>query len=102
MPMKGMKAENRVAASLRRTGASVEKSPGSRTSADMTAKWSPGKEWLVQVKYSGKGVPSSLKSHERKALIARAKRNNATPVVAKVTPEKIQYESARDGRQLKP
>ena len=71
--MKGMRAENRVAASLRRTGASVEKSPGSRTSADMTAKWRSGKEWLVQVKYSGRGVPSSLKSHEKKSFSCKGK-----------------------------
>ena len=99
---KGMRAEDRVAASLRRTGASVEKSPGSRTSADITADWNSGKEWLVQVKYSNKRTPASPSSDERRALLARANRNNATPVVAKVTPEKIDYESARNGRKLKP
>lgn len=97
-----MKAEDRVAASLRRTGANVEKSPGSRTSADIVANWDSGKEWLVQVKYSGKRTPASLSPDERRALINRANRNDATSVVAKVTPEKIQYESARDGRKLKP
>lgn len=102
MPIKGMKAEERVAVSLRRRGASVERSPGSRTSADITATWDSGKEWLVQVKYSGRGTPYPLKFNEKRALIARAKRNNATPVIAKVTPEKIQYESAHDGRKLRP
>ena len=99
---RGIKAENRVVALLRRTGATVKKSPGSRTSADITTNWKSGKKWLIQVKYSGKGTPASLSSDERRALLARAKRNNATPVVAKVTPEKIKYESARDGRKLKP
>ena len=98
---KGMKAEDRVAASLRRSGAEVEKSPGSGTSADMVANWDGGKEWLVQVKYSGTRAPASISSNEKRAILARANRNDATPVVAKVTPEKIEYESARNGRKLK-
>ena len=102
MPMKGIKAEDRVAASLRRAGARVEKSPGSRTSADMTANWDSGKKWLIQVKYSGKRTPASPSSDEQRTLLARANRNNATPVIAKVTPKKIEYESARDGRKLNP
>ncbi len=100
--MKGIKAEKRVAASLRAKDASVKRSLGSRTSADLVAKWRSGREWLIQVKYSGKREPASLSVNERRALLARAKRNNATPVVAKVTPERIRYESARDGRKLNP
>lgn len=99
---KGIKAENRVAISLGRSGATVKKSPGSRTSADITASWDSGKKWLVQVKYSGKGTPISPSSGVQLTLIARANRNDATPVIAKVTPGKIEYESARDGRKLKP
>lgn len=100
--MKGLKAEDRVAASLRKTGASVRKSPGSRTSADLTANWDTSKKWFVQVKYSGKGTPASLNSNERKALLARANRNNAVAVLAKTIPGKIDYESVRNGRKLKP
>ena len=99
---KGIKAENRVAALLRRAGARVKQSPGSKTSADIEAKWDSGKKWLVQVKYSGKGRPSSLNSNERKALLARAKRNNATAVLAEVTSDKIKFISLHTGRRLKP
>ena len=46
MPSKGIKAEKSVADSLRRAGASVKRSPGSRTSADLAANWDYGKKWL--------------------------------------------------------
>lgn len=100
--MKGLKAEDRVAASLRRTGARVEKSPGSKTSADLIGSWDSGKKWFTQVKYSGKGNPASPTPNERRALIRRAENNNGTPVIAKVTPEEIEYSSAKNGRELKP
>ena len=99
--MKGQKAEDRVANSLRRTGANVEQSPGSRGSADVIANWS-SKEWIVQVKYSGSGKPANLSTREQKNLTSRADKNNATPVLAQVTPDKIEYSSAKTGRKLKP
>jgi len=100
--MKGLKAEDRVAVSLRRAGASVEKSPGSKTSADLIGIWDSGKKWFTQVKYSGTRNPASPSSNERRALIRRAENNNGTPVIAKVTPEKIKYSSAKNGRKLTP
>lgn len=100
--MKGQKAEQRVASSLRRSGAKVNLSPGSRSSADMVARWPTGKKWLPQVKYSSVGKPASLNQREKTNLISRAKRTNATPVLAQVTPEKIRYTSAKSGRKLKP
>lgn len=100
--VKGQKAENRVAISLKRSGANVKQSPGSRGSADVIANWPTGKEWMVQVKYSGKGKPADLSTREIKNLTSRAERNNATPVIAKVIPEKITYTSAKSGRELKP
>lgn len=100
--MKGLKAEDRVANSLRRSGASVEQSPGSRGSANMIANWSGGKEWMTQVKYSGTGKPAGLSLREQKNLISRADKNNATPVLAQVTPNRIEYTSAKTGRKLKP
>ena len=101
--MKGLKAENRLVNSLRRAGANnVEQSPGSRGSADVTANWSGGKEWMTQVKYSGVGKPAGLSSREQKNLVSRADNNNATPVLAQVTPNKIRYTSAKTGRELKP
>lgn len=100
--MKGSKAEKRVANSLRRTGARVVLSPGSKGSTDMVAKWSTGKEWLPQVKYSGTRQPAGLSSREKRNLTSRAERRGATPVLAQVTPAKINYTSAKTGRKLKP
>ena len=99
--MKGQKAKNRVANSFRRAGANVEQSPGSRGSADMIANW-PGKEWMVQVKYSSSGKPAGLSTIEQNNLISRADKNSATPVLAQVTPNKIEYFSAKTKRELKP
>lgn len=100
--MKGMKAEDRVASSLRRTGASIQQPPGSRGSADNIATWDDGKKWMTQVKYSGVGKPAGLSSKEERNLVSRAERRNATPVLAQVTPNKIEYTSAKTGRKLKP
>lgn len=100
--MKGQKAEERVVNSLRRAGARVEQSPGSRGSADVIANWNGGKEWMTQVKYSGIGKPAGLSPREQKNLVSRADRNNATPVLAQVTPDKIDFFSAKSGRKLKP
>lgn len=77
-------------------------SPGSRGSADMDARWPTGKKWLPQVKYSCVGKPAGLNQREKTNLISRAKRTNATPVLAQVTPEEIKYTSAKSGRRLKP
>ncbi len=100
--MKGMKAENRIAISLGKTGARVESSPGSRGSADVIARWPGGKEWMVQSKYSSVREPAGLSSRERANLMSRAERNNAVAVHAKVTPEKITYVSVKSGKTLKP
>jgi hypothetical protein len=100
--MKGQKAEQRVASSLRRAGAKVNLSPGSKGSADMKAVWPSGKKWLPQVKYLSTGKPAGLSQHEKTNLVNRSKRTNATPVLAQVTPENIKYTSVRSGRKLKP
>lgn len=100
--MKGKKAEDRVASSLRRAGASVQQSQRSQGSADVIANWDSGKEWMTQVKYSGVGKPAGLSSREERNLASRADKNNATPVLAQVTPDKIEYTSVKTGRKLKP
>jgi len=100
--VKGLKAEDRVANSLRGAGAHVIKSPGSRGSADLIATWNTGKEWMVQVKYSKTGRPAGLSSQEQKNLVSRANRHKATPVLAQVTPGKIKYLSVKSKREIKP
>ncbi len=99
--MKGLRAEDRVANSLRKAGAKVEQSPGNRGSADIIANF-PGKYWFVQVKYSGTGKPAELSSQEKRNLVSRADRNNGTAVLAQVTSSKIEYSSAKTGAKLKP
>lgn len=64
--MKGRKAEDRVANSLRRAGANVQQSPGSRGSADVIGNGDSGKEWMTQVKYSGIGGPATLSSENKR------------------------------------
>lgn len=98
--MKGLKAENRVAVSLRAKGASVAQSPGSRSSADLVASWPSGKTWYVQVKYSSVGKPAPLSSDERRNLTSRARRNNGVAVYAAVTPKSIDYSSVKSEREL--
>jgi len=102
MPKKGSKAEKKVASYLKRKGAKVEISPGSKGSADIIAKWSSGKRWLIQVKSSSRGKVKSLSSKERHNLLQRAKRNKAVAVKAEVVRGKINFKSIKSGRELKP
>ena len=96
----GRASEQRVAAQLRRHGASVSISPGSRGPADLIAEF-PSKTWLVQVK-SGQSPPVELNGTERKRLNAAATKRGATPVLARVTDQGIEYKSTRSGRRLQP
>jgi len=48
------------------------------------------------------GKPAGLSPREQRNLVSRADRNSATPVLAQVTPDKIQFVSAKSGRKLKP
>lgn len=99
--MKGLKAESKVANSLRRAGASVTQSPGSRGSADLVADFG-SKIWFTQVKSSNSGKPAGLSSREEKNLIARAENNNGTAVLAQVTRGEIKYISVKSDKELKP
>lgn len=96
----GRAAEQRVAAQLRGNGASVSVSAGSRGPADLIAQF-PGKTWLVQVK-SGQSPPTELTGTEKQRLNAVATRSGATPVLARVTGDGVEYRSTRSGRRLKP
>ncbi len=101
MPKRGRKAEIKVATYLKRKGAKVKISPGSRGSADIIAKWPSGKRWLIQVKSSGRKV-KDLSSKEKHNLVRRAQRNKAVAVKAEVEKGKITFKSVRNGRILKP
>lgn len=98
----GRKAERRVARALSNAGAKTTLSPGSRGPADLKAEFSSGTAWLVQVKSSKSGVPAPPAARDLGRLKTKATREAATPVVAGVTPDGIEYRSARSGRRLHP
>ncbi len=98
----GRKKEEKVAKSLRGKGAKVEVSTGSKGSADLIAKFPSGTKWNVQVKASRSTSAKSPTAKDIGRLKSSATKSNATPVVAKVTPKGIEYESARSGRKLSP
>lgn len=99
---KGIDKEIKVAQSLRGKGASVKVSKGSKGAADLRVKFSTGTKWNIQVKSSRKGAPASPSAKDLGRLKQGAAKSGATPVVTKVTPEGIQYISARSGRKLTP
>ena len=98
----GREQEERVARSLRARGAKVTLSPGSRGSADLKAEFPDGPTWNVQVKASESGIPASPSAKDLGRLKQSSTKSGATPVVAKVTPDQIEFTSARDGRKLTP
>lgn len=98
----GREQEEKIARSLRGKGAKVTLSPGSRGAADLTAEFPTGTTWKIQSKASKEGTPASPSPKDLGRLKQSATKSSATPVIAKVTPEGIEYTSARSGRGLKP
>jgi len=98
----GRNKEKKVARSLRNKGASIHISKGSKGAADLVAKFPSGTTWDVQVKSTRSGTASSPSSKDAARLDRCASRKGSTPVVAKVGPKGIKYESARTGRTLSP
>ena len=98
----GRTKEQKVAQSLRGKGASVQVSKGSKGSADLTAKFPTGTKWKVQVKSTRTGTAASPSVKEIGRLKQSATKSKATAVVAKVSPKRIEYESARTGKKLTP
>ncbi len=98
----GRDKEQKVARALRSKGASVRVSRGSRSAVDLKAVFPSGTKWCVQVKSSRGPKTGSLTPKEIGRLKQVATRSSATPVVATVTPDGIEYKSGRSGRSLKP
>ncbi len=98
----GREKEQKVAKSLRSKGAKVEVSEGSKGAADLIATFPSGTKWEVQVKSTRSGTASSPSPKDLGRLKQTATKSKGTPVVAKVSPEGIEYESARSGRKLTP
>lgn len=99
---KGRDEEIKLARSLRGKGATVKVSKGSKGAADLRVEFSTGTKWDVQVKFSRKGTPVSPSRKDAGRLKQGATKTGATPVVAKITRQGIQYISARSGRKLTP
>jgi len=94
--------EEKVANILRRRGASVHRSPGSRGAADLKAEFPSGTRWNIQVKSSRTSTPPTPSSKDLGRLKQGATKNNATSVIADVTPKGVSFRSARSNRTLTP
>ena len=97
----GKAKEQQVAQALRSRGARVQRSPGSRGAADLRAQWPTGTKWHVQVKSSRTGQPPTPSKRDLGRLKQGATKNSATPVLANVTQQGIEYQSAKTGRTLR-
>jgi len=96
----GREKEIMVARRLRGSGAKVKLSPGSRGAADLDVEF-PTKKWKVQVKSSRKGEPANPSRKDLGRLKSSATKTKATPIIAKVKRNKVEYISARNKRKLK-
>lgn len=94
--------EQKIAKALRNRGASVRTSEGSKSAMDLKVVFSSGTKWNIQVKASRSKIAVSPKSKEIRRLKQETYKLSATPVIAKVTPDGIKYESASTGRILVP
>jgi len=80
----------------------VDRSHASKGAADLTVKFRTGTKWNVEVKYSHSGTPATLPARDSGRLKRISTRQRATPVVATVSPRRVEYRSARSGRKLTP
>jgi len=98
----GRDKEQKVANALRNKGASGRVSRGSKSAVDLKVVFPSGTKWNIQVKSSRSKRAAPPTSKEVGRLKQGAIKSSATPVIAKVTPEGIEYESASTGRTLVP
>lgn len=98
----GVNKENKVAQTLRSKKASVKRVPASRGPADLKVTFPTGTKWNVQVKSSRTSKVASPSKRDIGRLKQSSTKSGATPVIAKVSPQRIEYISARTGRKLTP
>lgn len=85
--------ESKVARSLRGGGAKVQVPKKGTTGSDLVAKFPSGTVWNVQVKSR---IAAKDVAHTKPASSGK------TRVLAKVSAQGIEYESAKSGRKLTP
>ena len=98
----GGQKEQKVARLLRNKGANVETSHASKGAVDLTVRFRTGTRWNVDVKYSRTGKPATVPARDIGRLKRISTRQRATPVVATVSPRRVEYISARSGKRLTP
>lgn len=98
----GIQKEKKIANVFKKSGAKVELSPGSRGAADLKVKFATGTKWNVQVKSTRKGEAAMPSPKDLGRLKISASRTGATAVVARVSPEGVDFVSARTGKKLNP
>ncbi|MCF8276997.1 MAG: hypothetical protein K9J17_09695 [Flavobacteriales bacterium] len=87
---KGVAAERRVAAHLKKTtSAKVKQNPGSRGAEDLKVQFANGRKHFVQVKSSSKGKPKMPTSKELGRLKSKSTKNRATAVIALVDSNRV-------------
>ena len=89
-----------MAQKLRKAGAEVKLSKGNKGAEDMVAQFST-KKWLIQCKATRSGQPQMHSTRELGRLKQKATKNNATPVIALVSGNDVEFVSARSKRKLK-
>jgi hypothetical protein len=77
----GFDSEVAIARNLKRSGAEVELSPGSRGAFDILADWSDDR-WAIQAKASRTGEPRGPGPAERRRLVEESGKIGARPVIA--------------------
>ena len=98
----GRNGEIKVTMSMRSRGASATMSPGSRGAADIIAKFPSGTTWAIQVKRTRSGTAATPSPKDIGRLKNSASHRGATAVIAKISPQGVEYTSARTGRKLTP
>ena len=98
----GIEKEKKIASTLKRMGAKVDTSSGSRGAADLKVKFPTGRKWAIQVKSTRSGKPAKPSTKDLGRLKISASKSGATPVVALVSPKGVDFVSARSGRKLNP
>ena len=98
----GRKKEERVARVLRGHGGKAQLAPGSRGPCDLKAYFPGGTVWYVEVKATRSGKPTALTSKEMSRLKQSATRSGATPVIAYVSRNDVEFFYARNMRSATP